>query len=114
MTLVLKLDLVIIMMYYYAKNKVCIIQKLQRKQTHTQTDRLAHTDTAKTLPLPHTREVISTCTISNSNGSKFAVSSHKHKALHIQRTAIAETTQDTYPTIASITHVAYVKFPDTL
>ena len=57
LTLILKLDLDIVKMYHHTKNEVSMStgSKVIAEQTHTQID--THTDTMKTLPLPHTREV---------------------------------------------------------
>ena len=56
-TLILKLNLDIVKMYHHTKNEVSMsIASKVITWTDTQTDR--HTNTTKTLPLPHTREVI--------------------------------------------------------
>ena len=63
MTLILKLDLDIVKMYYHTKNEVSTstgskVMAQTDKHTHTQTDKHTHRDTTKTFPLPHMREVI--------------------------------------------------------
>ena len=59
MTLILKLDLDIVKMYNHTKNEVSMSTASKsyspNRHTDTQTDR--HTNTMKTLPLPHSREV---------------------------------------------------------
>ena len=58
MTLILKLDLDMVKMYHHIKNEVSMStgsKVIAQTDTHRQTD--THTDTTKTLPLPHTREV---------------------------------------------------------
>ena len=56
MTLVLKLDLDIVQMYQHTKDEVSMLNTSEQTHTDTHTDK--HTDTTKTLPPPHTREVI--------------------------------------------------------
>ena len=61
MTLILKFDLDIVKMYHHTKNEVSMSTASKGivqtdRQTHTQTE--THTDTMKTVPLPHTQEVI--------------------------------------------------------
>ena len=61
MTLILKLDLDIVKMYHHTKNEVSMSTGSKViARTDRQTDRHTHTHThtTKTLPLPHTREVI--------------------------------------------------------
>ena len=67
MTLILELVLDIAKMYHHTKNEISmstgskVIARTDNhtdRQTDKQTDTRAHTDTMKTLPLPHTWEVI--------------------------------------------------------
>ena len=80
MTLILQHDLDIIKMYHHTKNEVSMStpsKVIARTDTHTdgQTDRWTDTltDNMKTLPLPHTREVITTFVL-------FKIQNVKHSA----------------------------------
>ena len=55
MTLILKHDLDIVKMYHHTKNEVSMSTG---SKVIARTDRHTHTHTTKTLPPPHTREVI--------------------------------------------------------
>ena len=58
MTLILDLDLDMVKMYHHTKNEVSMSDASKViAQTDSHTDRLTHTDTTKTLPLPHTQKV---------------------------------------------------------
>ena len=61
MTLVLKLDLDMVKMYHHTKNEVSMSttsRVIAQTDAHTHSLTDTHTDTTKTLPLLHTREVI--------------------------------------------------------
>ena len=73
MTLILKLDLDNVKMYHHTKNEVSMSTPSKViVQIGRQTDRQTDTHTMKTLPLPHTWEVIKIFSGSLANRSVFA------------------------------------------